>query len=141
MMGKLDHIGIFVESLERAVPFYETLIGRGAPVIREVPELGLRLAFFTRQGGEIVELVEASGRTEMKHGDVVVALEVDDLEAEIARLQAAGIKAYHQKPTDNLPLHRGWITKGDGHGTIIELCPKGEVARFVAGGAGGAVAG
>ncbi len=133
MAGKLDHIGIFVDDLEKALPFYEAVIGQGAPVIKEVPELGLRLAFFFRQGGLPIELVEASGRSEMKHGDVVVALEVDDLEAEIARLKAAGIKAYHQKPTENLPLHRGWITKGDGHGTIVELCPKGEVARFVLG--------
>lgn len=132
MAGKLDHIGIFVDDLEAALVFYETLIGHGPPVIRSVPELGLRLAFFTRQGGEIVELVEASGKSEMRHGDVVVALEVDDLAAEIARLKAAGVKAYHQKPTENLPLHRGWITKADGHGTIIELCPRGEVARFVA---------
>lgn len=132
MAGKLDHIGIFVDSLDEALPFYEALFGHGAPVVRDVPELGLRLAFFTRQGGGIVELVEASGRTEMKHGDVVVALEVDDLEGEIARLKAAGIKAHLQRPTENLPLHRGWITKGDGHGTIVELCPKGEVARFVA---------
>ena len=133
MTGKLDHIGIFVDSLDKAIPFYVTLIGQGQPVIRDVPELGLRLAFFHSQGGPIVELVEASGKSEMKHGDLVVAFEVDDLEAEIARLKAQGIKAYHQKPTENLPLSRGWITKGDGHGTIIELCPKGEVARFVAG--------
>lgn len=132
MTGKLDHIGIFVESLDKAIPFYRTLIGHGDPVIREVPELGLRLAFFTRQGGEVIELVEASGKTEMKHGDVVVAFEVNDLGAEIARLKEAGIKAYYQKPTANLPLERGWITKGDGHGAIIELCPKGEVARFIA---------
>lgn len=133
MTGTLDHIGIFVADLDTAIPFYRTLIGQGDPVIREVPELGLRLAFFTRQGGLAIELVESTGRSEMTHGDVVVALEVADLEAEIARLQQAGIKAHHQKPTDNLPLHRGWITKGDGHGTIIELCPKGEVARFVSG--------
>ena len=61
---------------------------------------------------------------------------IRDMEAEIARLKAAGIKAYHQKPTDNLPLERGWITKGDGHGTIVELCPKGEVSLFVTGKAG-----
>lgn len=135
MTGRLDHIGIFVESLERAIPFYRTVIGQGDPVIREVPELGLRLAFFIGQGGAPVELVEASGKSEMKHGDVVVAFEVDDLVAEIARLKAAGIKAYHQKPTENLPLERGWITKGDAHGTIIELCPRGAVERFVAAGA------
>ncbi|MFV0384932.1 VOC family protein [Paracoccus sp. (in: a-proteobacteria)] len=133
MTGALDHIGIFVADLDAAIPFYRSLIDAGDPVIREVPELGLRLAFFTRQGGVAVELVEASGRTEMRHGDVVVALEVDDLPAEIARLAAAGIRVHHQTPTENLPLHRGWITKGDGHGTIVELCPRGDVTRFVAG--------
>jgi methylmalonyl-CoA/ethylmalonyl-CoA epimerase len=133
MSGKLDHIGIFVESLESAIPFYEMVIGKGPPIIREVPELGLRLAFFVRQGGEVIELVEAAGKTELNRGDVVVALEADDLEAEISRLRGAGIKVHHQKPTANLPLHRGWISKGDAHGTVIELCPKGEVVRFVRG--------
>lgn len=131
MSGPLDHIGIVVASLDDAIPFYRTLIGHGDPVIHSVPELGLRLAFFHRQGGLLIELVEASGRTELNPGDVVVALEVDDLAGEIARLRAAGITAYHQRPTENLPLERGWITKSDARGTVIELCPKGEVRRFV----------
>lgn len=133
MASKLDHIGIFVTALDQAVPFYRTILGAGAPIIREVPELGLRLAFFTDQGGAIIELVEARGKTEMVQGDVVVALEVDDLDAEIARLKVAGIRVHDQKPTANLPLRRGWMTKGDGMNTIVELCPKGEVARFVLG--------
>jgi predicted enzyme related to lactoylglutathione lyase len=133
MSGKLDHIGIFVDSLDQAIPFYAKIIGHSAPVIREVPELGLRLAFFTQQGGAIIELVETSGKSEMVQGDVVVAIEVDDLDAEIARLAAEGIKVYDQKPTENLPLRRGWMTKRDGMNTIIELCPKGAVERFVKG--------
>lgn len=133
MTGGLDHIGIFVEALEPAIPFYEALIGHGGPVIREVPELGLRLAFFGAQGGPLIELVEASGKSEMRHGDVVVALEVADVAEEIARLATAGIRAHHQTPTENLPLERGWITKGDGHGTIIELVPRGAVPRFAEG--------
>jgi methylmalonyl-CoA/ethylmalonyl-CoA epimerase len=133
MSGKLDHIGIFVADLDAAIPFYQQVLGAPAPVIREVPELKLRLAFFARQGGPIIELVESRGRSEMTHGDVVVALEVDDLDAEIARMAAAGIKVHDQPPTEHLPLRRGWITKGAGHGTIIELCPKGAVERFVRG--------
>jgi len=135
MASKLDHIGIFVNRLDEAIPFYEKIIGTRSPIIREVPELGLRLAFFTDQGGAIIELVEARGKTEMVQGDVVVALEVDDLDAEIARLKAEGIKVYDQAPTEHLPLRRGWITKGGGMNTIIELCPKGEVAKFVKGAA------
>jgi catechol 2,3-dioxygenase-like lactoylglutathione lyase family enzyme len=129
----LDHIGIFVTSLDDAVPFYRKVLNAADPIVREVPELGLRLAFFADGGGTIIELVEASGKTEMLQGDVVVALEVEDLDAEIARLKAQGIRVHDQKPTANLPLRRGWMTKREGLNTIIELCPKGEVARFVRG--------
>jgi catechol 2,3-dioxygenase-like lactoylglutathione lyase family enzyme len=130
MSSKLDHIGIFFEDFDAAVAFYSTILGQGDPAIVSVPELGLRLAFFTRQGGALIELVSATGKTELCHGDVVVALEVEDLSAEIARLNAAGIRCHHQKPTENLPLERGWISNGDGHGTIVELCPRGAVARL-----------
>ncbi|MEC7764314.1 MAG: VOC family protein [Pseudomonadota bacterium] len=133
MGNKLDHIGIFVEDLDAGIEFYKTVLGVSDPIIREVPELSLKLAFFAEQGGEIIELVSTTGQTELTQGDVVVALEVEDLDAELARYAAAGIKVYDQKPTENLPLRRGWVTKADGRNTIIELCPKGDVRRFVMG--------
>jgi len=132
MPTQLDHIGIFVPKLEEAIAFYSKTVGLGEPIIREIPELQLRLAFFDN-GGTIVELVEASGKTELNPGDVVVAVEVDDLDEAIAHYRAQGVKVYDQAPTPNLPLRRGWVTKANGHGTIIELCPRGEVARFVRG--------
>lgn len=133
MTPVLDHIGIAVRALEPAIDFYGNTLGLGKPIIRVIPELGLRLAFFDNPNGAIIELVEASGKTELQHGDVVVALEVEDLDAAFAEYRARGLKVYDQPPTDNLPLRRGWVTKGGGHGTIIELCPKGEVAAFVRG--------
>ena len=133
MTPVLDHIGIAVRALEPAIDFYGRTLGLGEPIIRVIPELGLRLAFFDNPSGAIIELVEASGKTELQHGDVVVALEVEDLDAALAQYRARGLKVYDQPPTDNLPLRRGWVTKGGGHGTIIELCPKGEVAAFVRG--------
>ena len=133
MTPVLDYIGIAVRALEPAIDFYGKTLGLGEPIIRVIPELGLRLAFFDNPSGAIIELVEASGKTELQHGDVVVALEVEDLDAALAQYRARGLKVYDQPPTDNLPLRRGWVTKGGGHGTIIELCPKGEVAAFVRG--------
>lgn len=133
MPNKLDHIGIFVDDLDAGIAFYKTVLNVSDPIIREVPELILKLAFFAEQGGEIIELVSTTGKTELTEGDVVVALEVEDLDAEIARYAAAGIKVYDQPPTENLPLRRGWVTKAGGRNTIIELCPKGEVTRFVTG--------
>ncbi|MFP1644714.1 VOC family protein [Pontitalea aquivivens] len=133
MTPVLDHIGIFVPALDPALEFYGKILGLGEAVVREIPELGLRLAFFDNPAGTIIELVEASGKTELQPGDVVVALEVEDLDAAIADYRARGLKVYDQPATENLPLRRGWIPKGAGHGTVIELCPKGAVAAFVRG--------
>lgn len=131
MATKLDHIAIIVARLEDGVRFYRDVVGLGPPVLREVPELRIRCAFFDPGDGTIVELVEFSGTSDLAHGDVVVAIEVDDLDEALARFRAAGVRVFDQKPTENLPIRRGWVLKKDGHGTVLELCPKGEVARFV----------
>lgn len=131
MAVKLDHIAIFVSNLEDGIAFYGDTLGLGRPIIRTVPELGLRCAFFDMGDEPIIELVEFSGAGELAHGDVVVALEVADLDQALAEYRAKGLRVFDQPPTANLPLRRGWITKKEGHGTIIELCQPGEVARFV----------
>ena len=130
-MPKLDHIAIFVTDLDAGIAFYGDILGLGAAIVKEVPELNIRCAFFPAPGGTIVELVSFSGSGELAHGDVVVALEVQDLDAALAEYRGKGLRVFDQPPTENLPLRRGWITKASGHGTIIELCQKGEVAAYV----------
>ena len=138
MTTKLDHIAIFVRNLEDGIDFYQSVVGFGEPIIREIPELHIRCAFFDPgEGGVIVELVEFSGEGDLAHGDVVVAIEVEDLDQTLAHFRSKGVRVFDQAPTPNLPLRRGWVLKRDGHGTVIELCPRGEVARFVCGGAPG----
>jgi methylmalonyl-CoA/ethylmalonyl-CoA epimerase len=135
MPNKLDHIAIRVDALEDGLDFYRDVAGLGEPVIAAVPELGIRMAFFDPgDEGVIVELVEFSGG-DLVHGDVVVAIEVEDLDQALAHFRDKGVKAYDQPPTENLPLRRGWVRKKDGHGTVIELCEPGDVARFVRGAA------
>jgi len=128
---KLDHIAIFVAKLEDGIAFYGDIVGFGRPVVKEVPELQLRMAFFAPLDGPIVELVEFGGKGELLHGDVVVAIEVDDLDAALAHYKSKGVRVFDQKATENLPVRRGWIVKKDGHGTVIELCPRGAVERFM----------
>lgn len=129
-MKKLDHIAVFVEDLDTGISFYRDLLG-GEPVVVPVPELGITCAFFAPGDSAAIELVSFSGKGELSHGDVVVAIEVDNLDSAIAHYRELGMKVYDQAPTENLPLRRGWITKKDGHGTIIELCQAGEIARFI----------
>ena len=131
MTNKLDHIGIVVDNLESGIDFYSRVVGLGEPIVKEIPELQLRCAFFYAGDGPIIELVEISGKSDLVRGDVVVAIEVADLDAALAHLRAAGVRVFDQPATPNLPLRRGWVLKKDAHGTVIELCPRGEVARFV----------
>ena len=134
MTTRLDHVAIFVRKLEDGIDFYRSVVGLGDPVVRDIPELQIRCAFFDPgEGGTIVELVEFSGQGDLAHGDVVIAIEVDDLDAALAHFRAKGVRVFDQPPTPNLPLRRGWVLKRDGHGTVIELCQRGAVARFVRG--------
>ena len=136
MTGRLDHIGIIVDKLEDGIAFYRGVAGLGEPIVKHTPELRLRCAFFDPGDGPIVELVEFSGKSELVRGDVVVAIEVDDLDAALAHFRGMGVRVFDQPATENLPLRRGWVLKKDAHGTVIELCPRGEVARFVRGAIG-----
>ena len=134
MTNRLDHVAIFVRKLEDGIDFYRSVVGLGEPIVRDIPDLQIRCAFFDPGvGGTIVELVEFSGQGDLAHGDVVVAIEVDDLDEALAHFRAKGVRVFDQPPTPNLPLRRGWVLKRDGHGTVIELCPRGAVARFVRG--------
>jgi methylmalonyl-CoA/ethylmalonyl-CoA epimerase len=130
-MPKLDHVAIFVDDLDAGISFYSDLLGLGAPIVKSVPELNIRCAFFDAGDTPMIELVSFTGAGELAHGDAVVAIEVDDLDVATADYRAKGMKVHEQPATANLPLRRGWITKANGHGTIIELCAKGEFARFV----------
>lgn len=130
-MSRLDHVGLLVRDLDAAIPFYRDVAGLGTPILKTVPELKLRLAFFDAGDWPIIELVEFSGTGELGHGDAVIALEVDDLDKSIRSWRASGHHVYDQPATENLPLRRGWVMKNDAHGTVVELCTKGEVARFV----------
>lgn len=133
-MPKLDHIAVFVSDLEAGMAFYGDVMGLGTPIVKDVPELAIRCAFFDPgDDTPIIELVAFAGSGELAHGDVVIALEVDDLDVALADYRAKGLRVFDQPPTENLPLRRGWITKTAGHGTIIELCPRGAVAQFVRG--------
>ena len=132
MTNKLDHIAIFVRRLEEGIGFYRDVAGLGEPIVRDIPELKIRCAFFDPgTDGVIFELVEFGGRGDLTHGDVVVAIEVDDLDATLAHFRTQGVRVFDQPPTTNLPLRRGWVLKSDGHGTVLELCPRGAVAKFV----------
>lgn len=101
---KIDHIGIAVKDLEKALAFYETL-GLKAEGTEVVEEQKVKVAFLPTGDSEL-ELLESTSpdgpiaRHIEKKGEGIqhIALRVENLEAAIEELKAKGVRMIDEKP-------------------------------------------
>ena len=100
---KIDHLGIAVPSLEKAIAAYEAL-GFRVGATHDVPTEKVRTAFLP-VGESHLELLEptdpssAIGRfLEKRSGLHHVCFLVDDLEAALAEMKAKGVQLIDQAP-------------------------------------------
>jgi methylmalonyl-CoA/ethylmalonyl-CoA epimerase len=129
-MKKIEHIGIAVTDLSKAVLTYEKLFGSPAYKEELVESEGVRTAFFIN-GPNKIELLEATNPESSiskyiaKKGEGIhhIAFEVEDILAEIERLKKEGfviINEIPKKGADN-KLVTFLHPKGT-NGVLIELC-------------------
>lgn len=129
---RLDHLGIAVPNLAEALKFYEGALGVKSQGVEEVTEQKVKVAFLptgdselellesTAPDGPIAKFIESKGA-----GIQHVALRVDNLEAALAELKAAGVKLIDEKPRYGAGgakiafLH----PKATG-GVLLELCER-----------------
>ncbi|PLX32502.1 MAG: methylmalonyl-CoA epimerase [Clostridiales bacterium] len=101
---KIDHIGIAVKDLEKALEFYEAL-GMKADGTEVVEEQKVKVAFLPTGDSEI-ELLESTSedgpiaRHIEKKGEGIqhLALRVENIEEAIADLMEKGVRMIDQKP-------------------------------------------
>ena len=98
-MNRIDHLGIAVRDLDAAERIYTDLLGIGPYKREEVADEGVLTSFFrvgeskiellasTRDDGPIARHLTARGEG-LHH----VAFHVDDLDAELARLEGLGYR-------------------------------------------------
>jgi methylmalonyl-CoA/ethylmalonyl-CoA epimerase len=129
-MKKIEHIGIAVGNLERAVKIYESLLNTPC-YMREVVESEKVDTAFFKTGESKVELLGATSSDSVintfieRRGEGIhhIAFEVDDIEAEMKRLAGAGYRLLNEKPkkgADNKLV--AFIHPKESHGVLIELC-------------------
>ena len=130
---KLDHIGIAVENLQASIKVYENL-GFTVESVDDVPGFGVKVAFLPMESGN-VELVQpvkddsAMAKFLEKKGQGIhhLCFEVADIEAELARLEAAGVQLVDPVPRQG--AHGTLVAflhpKSTG-GVLIELAQKGD---------------
>jgi len=95
---RFDHVGVLVGDLDAAKTFARDVLGLGEPEREfEAPEHGLSGAFFALGTGELELFTLADGGAErLPEGQLAsidhVAVRVDDLDAERARLGEGGVR-------------------------------------------------
>jgi methylmalonyl-CoA/ethylmalonyl-CoA epimerase len=105
MIGRIDHVGIAVRSIEEARGFYETL-GLRVEGIEEVPQEGVRVAFL-QCGESRIELLEPTTEDSPiakfleKRGPGIhhLCLGSDDVRGDDAKLREAGYQVLRPEPT------------------------------------------
>lgn len=126
----IEHIGIAVNSLDDAIPFYEKVFGLKCYNIEEVAEQRVRTAFFM-VGQTKIELLESTdpegpiGKFIEKRGEGVhhIAYAVDNLEERLKEAEALGVRLIDTEPRKGAEgLSIAFLHPKSTYGVLTELC-------------------
>lgn len=129
MIKKISHIGIAVENLEGARKFFEENFSLLASERENFGELLFSFIGFEGEGTQLELLQSTTDGGQMakfisKRGPGIhhIALETDDIQAELDRLQAKGIQLINPKPYRNAHQELvAFIHPKSTNGILIEL--------------------
>lgn len=131
-VSHIEHIGIAVESLEVAIPFYERMLGQKCYAIEEVKDQKVKTAFF-QVGQTKIELLESTdqegpiGKFIEKKGQGIhhIAYAVDNVDESLQELESQGIRLIDQKGRKGAEgLNIGFLHPKSTLGVLTEICSK-----------------
>jgi methylmalonyl-CoA/ethylmalonyl-CoA epimerase len=129
-MRKVEHIGIAVKSLDISIPLFEKLLNTNCYKTELVEAEQVNTAFF-KTGETKLELLESTAAEGViakyidKKGEGMhhIAFDVDDIEAEMKRLQQEGFVLLNEKPKHGADNKLVCFLHPKGtNGVLIELC-------------------
>ena len=131
-ISHIEHIGIAVNSLEEAIPYYENTLGLKCYAIEEVADQKVKTAFFM-VGKTKIELLESTdpegpiGKFIEKKGPGVhhLAFAVDDVNKSLNELEEKGVRLIDQQSRKGAEgLNIGFLHPKSTLGVLTELCGK-----------------
>jgi methylmalonyl-CoA/ethylmalonyl-CoA epimerase len=129
-MNKVEHIGIAVKDIKASSSLYETLLGVPCYKTELVSSEAVQTAFF-QVGESKIELLSATTEDSViakfiaKKGEGIhhIALEVDDILKEMARLKSEGFTLLNEEPKKGADNKLVCFVHPKGtSGVLIELC-------------------
>jgi methylmalonyl-CoA/ethylmalonyl-CoA epimerase len=132
MFEKISHIGVAVKDIHASSALFQALFGKRPDHTEDLPEHKVKTAMFT-VGASAIELTEALdpespiAKFIEKRGEGVhhVSFVVDDIEAELARLKAAGFQLIDERSRPGADGYRvAFLHPKSTNGVLIEICQK-----------------
>lgn len=129
---KLDHIAIAVKDMTAAVEDFEAKLGMKCERIEDVPDEKSKVAFFDA-GGTHLELItplepnSPLARSLESRGEGLhhICLEVEDIDATVAVMRAAGLRTITETPNIGAGGNKIiFVHPKAMHGVLIELTEK-----------------
>lgn len=129
-ISHIEHIGIAVESLDEAIPYYEKVLGLKCYNVEEVADQKVKTAFF--KVGEVkIELLESTdpegpiGKFVEKKGQGIhhLAFAVDGVDEALTEVEANGVRLIDKtsrKGAEGLKI--GFLHPKSTLGVLTELC-------------------
>ncbi len=131
-ISHIEHIGIAVNSLEEAIPFYENMLGLKCYAVEEVKDQKVKTAFFT-VGQTKIELLESTdpegpiGKFIEKKGQGIhhLAFAVDKVNESLEELEEKGVRLIDKKGRKGAEgLNIGFLHPKSTMGVLTEICSK-----------------
>lgn len=131
-VSHIEHIGIAVESLDEAIPFYENMLGLKCYAVEEVKDQRVKTAFFM-VGQTKIELLESTdpegpiGKFIEKKGQGIhhIAYAVDDVDESLKELEEQGVRLIDKNGRKGAEgLNIGFLHPKSTLGVLTEVCSK-----------------
>ncbi len=131
MPDRIDHVAIIVRDIEQALLFYRDTLGIIPGEIQEVPTEQVRIAFLPMggPGGSEIELIQpltadsSLSKFLEKRGEGLhhICLEVPDIDAALAEMQAKGAAVLDKQPRMAAEGRAIFIHPRAANGVLLEL--------------------
>jgi len=131
-ISHIEHIGIAVNDLNRAIKYYEELLGTKCYAVEEVKDQKVKTAFF-KVGETKIELLESTApdgpiaKFIDKRGEGIhhLAFAVDDADKSLDEMDKKGVRVIDKvsrKGAEGLDI--GFLHPKSTFGVLTELCSK-----------------
>lgn len=125
---KIDHVGIVVRDIRDALRVYEAALGLPLREIAQVPDQQVEVAFLPL-GDSNIELVQPTtddtgiARFLAQRGEGIhhICIQVEGIEAVLARLRDQGIPLIDEEPRQGAHGRVAFLHPKGAHGVLIEL--------------------